>query len=195
MDLIKIFTEATLTEQIAYILGIVGVVECFFIFYSKTREQILFFKFLCDVIWLANYLLLGNITGSVINGINMVREVVFYHRGKKKWATSHIWVAVFLIANLTSPVYSLVSGAEGLYALLPAIGSGLNAFAFYHSKPQATRAIGFVAQALWLTYTIYGRNLLSSVANIVLIISAVLGAIRQYRADRKEKQNTKKSDA
>ena len=99
MDLIKIFTEATLTEQIAYILGVVGVVECFFIFYSKTREQILFFKFLCDVIWLTNYLLLGNITGSVINGINMVREVVFYHRGKKKWATSHIWVAVFLIAT------------------------------------------------------------------------------------------------
>lgn len=188
MDLIKIFTEATLTEQIAYILGVIGVVECFFIFYSKTREQILFFKFLCDVIWLANYLLLGNVTGSVINGINMAREVVFYHRGKKKWATSHIWVAVFLIANLTSPTYSLISGTEGLYALLPAAGSALNVFAFYHSKPQATRFIGFAAQGLWLTYTLFAANYTATAANVVLIISAVLGAIRQYRADRKEKQ-------
>ncbi len=180
MDLIKFFTEATLTEQIAYVIGAIGVAECFFIFFSRTREKILIFKFLCDVIWLTNYLLLGNFTGAVINIVNMVREVVFYNRGKKKWATSHLWLAVFLTANLISPTYSLITGAEGLYALLPAAGSALNAFAFYHSKPQATRAIGFVAQSLWLIYSIYGKNLFSSIANGVLLISAIAGAIRAH---------------
>ena len=187
MDFLKSLFEMEITTLLAHGVGLIGIVMCFFVYFSQTRERILIFKFISDSTWLVNYLLLGGYTGALINGINMVRELIYYNRGKRAWASSHIWLFVFIIANSVSPLYSLFTGDEGYYALLPAAGSVLNAIALYLKKPQNTRFIGFGAQILWLTYTLYANNPTATAANVVLLISAIAGTIRQYLSEKKEK--------
>ena len=168
------------TEQlklIGEIIGFVAIGENFFIFLSNRREHILIFKFISDILWGINNLLLGGITGAILNLVAMGRETVFFNRDKRKWASSSIWLVVFLAITAISPVISLVSGKEGWYAILPALGSMAAVIGFYSRKPAITRYISLVANGLWLVYAVFVWNISSIVCNIVLLTSAVIGTI------------------
>ena len=168
------------TEQlklIGEIIGFVAIGENFFIFLSNRREHILIFKFISDILWGINNLLLGGITGAILNLVAMGRETVFFNRDKRKWASSSIWLVVFLAITAVSPVISLVSDKEGWYAILPALGSMAAVIGFYSRKPAITRYISFVANGLWLVYAVFVWNVSSIVCNIVLLTSAVIGTI------------------
>ena len=116
-----------MTPEILRILGecfgAAAIAEGFCIYFSRTRQRILIFKFISDLLWCCNYLCLGNLTGALLNVVGMTRETVFYLRDKKKFFASPLWLLLFLIATAASPTYSLLSGKEGLLALLPAAGA------------------------------------------------------------------------
>lgn len=160
------------------IVGVIATVEGFFIYYNSTREKILTFKFISDALWLINLLCLGGYTGAILNLIGMGREVVFYNRDKRKFASSPLWLPLFLVITAISPMVSLISGREGWYAILPALGSMAAVIAFYQRRPAMTRVVGFFSQVLWLIYACFILNYSSIVCNIILIISAVAGTIR-----------------
>ena len=171
MDTLKLIGE---------IIGVVAIVEGFFIFLSSKRERILIFKFISDALWVANQLLIGGYTGALLNGIAMGREVVFYNRDKHKWAATPLWLVVFMLITAISPMMSLISGKEGWYAILPALGSMAAVIGFYSRRPAITRYVSFLANGLWLIYAIFVENISSIVCNIVLLVSAVTGLILAY---------------
>ncbi|MBQ8341368.1 MAG: YgjV family protein [Clostridia bacterium] len=167
-------------KLIGEIIGFVAIGENFLIFLSNRRERILIFKFISDVLWAANNILLGGYTGAILNVVAMGRETVFYNRDKRRWASSPIWLVVFLLVTAVSPVMSLISGKEGWYAVLPALGSMAAVIGFYSRKPTITRYVSFLANGLWLIYAIFVHNVSSIVYNIVLLTSAVTGLILAY---------------
>jgi hypothetical protein len=77
---------------------------------------------------------------------------------------------------------------QGPISLLPAIGSALAVIAFYCKQPLHIRLFGLVAQLLWLIYTILSFNVVSAIQNVILIISILLGLLRDYREYRAKKK-------
>ena len=152
----------------------------FFIYYGKKREHILITKLISDVLSSIQQAMVGASTGALINAIAAAREMIFYHRGKKKWASHIGWLFVFLVAMSISPILTW----QGPVSLLPATGSALAVVAFYCKRPVHTRILGLFAQGLWLTYTIMTFNLVAALQNMILIISAALGLVRDYREYR-----------
>ena len=152
----------------------------FFIYYGKKREHILITKLVSDVLSSIQQAMVGASTGALINAIAAAREIIFYHRDKKKWASHIGWLFVFLVAMSISPILTW----QGPVSLLPATGSALAVVAFYCKRPVHTRILGLFAQGLWLTYTIMTFNLVAALQNMILIISAALGLIRDYREYR-----------
>ena len=171
-----------MTPEILRILGecfgAAAIAEGFCIYCSRTRQRILIFKVISDLLWCCNYLCLGNLTGALLNVVGMTRETVFYLRDKKKFFASPLWLLLFLIATAASPTYSLLSGKEGLLALLPAAGSTLSTVGFYQQKPQRIRVIGLAVQTLWLLYSLFSHNLTATVGNTVMIVSSLAGMQR-----------------
>ena len=104
---------------IAQIVGYVAIAESVFIFISNKREKILIFKLIDDALWFTNMVLMGAYTGAVLNAIAIVREIIFFNRGKKKWATHKFWLFFFMIVMLVSPVLTWA----GPVSILPAMGS------------------------------------------------------------------------
>ena len=72
----------------AQILGVLALGENAFIFLSRKRERILQLKLLSDILWMGNYLLLGAYTGAALNGIAILRELVFLQRDCRRWFSS-----------------------------------------------------------------------------------------------------------
>ena len=170
------------------IIGFIAIGESFLIYFSQTRQRMLLFKLLSDTLWLLNFLCIGGYTGALLNTVGICRELVFYNRDRSKICGNRIWLPIFLIATLISPIVSMISGAEGLYALLPAFGSAFAVIGFYQKNPRLTRRIGFFAQLLWLIYAIFVQNYSSIVCNAILIASTIAGELRAFYIERKKKE-------
>lgn len=164
-------------KLIGEIIGAVAIAEGFFVFLSNKRERILIFKFISDALWLCNQLCIGGYTGALLNFIAMGRETVFYNRDKRKFAKSILWLYFFLAVTAASPLISLISGKEGWYAILPAMGSVAAVIGFYSRRPALTRGISFLANGLWLVYDIIIHNYSATLSCIILLLSATLGTI------------------
>lgn len=162
---------------IGQILSLTGPVIGFFVFYSKTRKQILTAKLTLDIMNVVQQLMVGMFTGSLICGIMVFREIVFYFRGIKKWASSKLWLVLFLALTILSPALTW----DGPVSILPAIGTTISVFSFYSLNPSRTRFLGIFAHSFWLVYTIVRSNIGGMIANVVLIGAAIAGLIRDRR--------------
>ena len=144
------------------ILGLCLCIISFFIYYLKKREHILITKLISDVLCVIQQAMVGASTGAMINGIAVARELIFYNRGRKKWASHIVWLFVFIGAMGISPVLTW----QGPISILPAIGSSLAVMAFYCKRPTHTRIFGLFAQTLWLIYTVVTHCLLYDAENV-----------------------------
>lgn len=159
------------------IYGLCLCVLSFFIYYVKKREHILITKLIADVLSSIQQAMVGASTGALINGIAVARELIFYNRGRKKWASHIVWLFVFIFAMSISPILTW----QGPISLLPATGSTLAVIAFYCKRPVHMRIFGLFAQILWLSYTVVTFNLVAALQNTILIVSASLGLLRDYK--------------
>ena len=185
--IINFFTSMPPHEVVAQIIGCFGILISLFIYAGKTRARILICKFISDVLWFLNLVLLGGYTGALLNLIAMIRETVFYNRDRKKWASYRIWLYIFIALTMLSPIFEWVKvGAFTWIPLLPATGSVFAVISFYSNKPRVMRYFGFVAQGFWLVYAIMLVNVSSIVCGALTITSAIIGTVREYRARRKE---------
>lgn len=180
--------SAEVLKIVGECIGLVAVAEGFFVFLSNRRERILIFKFISDFLWLLNQLCLGGYTGALLNFVAMGREVVFYNRDKRRFAQSILWLYFFLAVTVASPLFSLISGKEGWYAILPALGSVAAVIGFYSRRPAVTRYTSFAANGLWLAYDVIVGNITATVSCAILLLSALVGTLRALWQQKTEKQ-------
>ena len=169
----------------AQIVGYVAIAESVFIFISNKREKILIFKLIDDALWFTNMLLMGAYTGAVLNAIAIVREIVFFNRSKKKWATHKFWLFFFMIIMLVSPVLTWA----GPVSILPAMGSCVAVVCFYAEKPIMTKCLAYFGQGAWLAYAVLTKNWSSTICNIIALVSATIGIIHEVIVKRKAAKN------
>lgn len=171
----------------AQVIGYIAVAENLLIYVSNRRGRILLFKFISDALWFLNYLLMGGFTGAALNAVAMTREAVFSVRDRYKWAGAKWIPALFLLLTWVSPVLEWVrAGAFTWQPLLPAIGSMIFVIGFYARNTKLTKVSSLFGNALWLTYAVLLHNWAGMVGNILMLISALIGIVREYDGKPKE---------
>lgn len=117
--------------------------------------------------------MVGAYTGSIINGIAVLREFVFYHKESKKWARSKVWLIVFLLLMGAASIFSW----QGYASLFPAIGSSLVVVGFYYSDPKLVRILGIIGQSFWVLCSCVIFNLEGIVGSSLCILGGIIGPI------------------
>ncbi|MBQ8858566.1 MAG: YgjV family protein [Clostridia bacterium] len=171
-----------IARLIGNICGYVVVVLGALMFISTKRKQILMIKLISEIFSFANMILLGLFTGAALNVLNIGRSLVFYYREEKKWAQSYLWLFVFLAITLISPIMTWA----GPISLLPAFGSALACIGYYMKHPLAMKSFILPGITLWLVYTLLAENYPSAIANVLAIISLVIGIVREILKLRKK---------
>lgn len=162
---------------IGQILGLVLSAFSFFIYFGKTRRSILAAKLTCDIGFCIQQLMIGAPTGALLDVIAAFREVIFYHRQTKRWASHRFWLYLFAVLMGLSPIFTWT----GPVSLLPAVGSVIAVFSFYSIKPYHIRLLGFLATIPWLLYAIITTNMGLTISGFIQVFSIVLGLYRDYR--------------
>lgn len=166
----------------AMLVGAAAVIENAFLYVPVKRERIIVLKLISDLMWAVNYLLLGKFTGTALNTIAAARECVFYQRGKYKWADSVLWVGLFIMLVLISPVLEwLTAGVFTVVPLLAAVGSTILVVALFQKNTRVIKLMTLAGLVLWLTYAALSGNVPGVVNNLVCIVSCVIGIVREFR--------------
>ena len=173
-------------KLIGEIVGIIAIIESFFIFSSDRRKNIIILKGISDAIWAVNSFLIKATTGGVLNAVMIFREFVFYHRIDKKWAQHKFWKYFFCVMCFSSPAIEMIKAKAFLFLpLFPACGSVAAVYGFYDKNPTRIRILNFFATIPWLIYSIYTNNITSSISSVVSLVSILFGSLIAKKIKRK----------
>ncbi len=167
------------------ILGYIAVASGLIIFISVKRSRILSLKVVSDSLFLAHELCLGLFSGAALHCVAIARSLVFYQRGRRKWADTPLWLVLFILATLISPILTW----QGPISLLPTVGSVVCVFSYYVKSTWLLRIFSFFGEGLWLLYGVFCGSLPITLFGVVALISLTVGMIREGLHKRKLKNN------
>ena len=142
---------------------------------------------LANFLWVLYFALYGDFASALTCVLNLVRIVIFAQRGKQKWASSSIWLYVFIILQIVvavstfrvwKDVFSLLAGFVGI-------------FAYYVLDQKKYRALSFVFMVLWLLNSISKLYLMGLISDAFSTLSV---SIAIYRYDIKDEIRNKKDN-
>ena len=86
-------------------LGVVAVILGFVTYQMKSPKALLIVNLITCGVFCLHYLLIGAISGAVMNGLGILRNVVYTNRDKKIFSSPawpFIWSAIMLVAGLVT---------------------------------------------------------------------------------------------
>ena len=91
---------------IAQVIGVFAAFFGIFSFQQKGRGAILVWQIINNVLWTVHMFMLGAIAGGILNAIGILRGVIFYCRGSKRWAQSKLWYLFFALLFAATAAYA-----------------------------------------------------------------------------------------
>ena len=171
--------------MIAAALGIIGILANVMVYQQKTTESLLHWKWISDVIWGIHYFSLGAYTGFAAAMIALFRESVSLCR-KHKWAQSRLWYVFFILLGICSAVITW----NGIFGILPAVGSVISIISFLHGNPRVTRVLAFPVSGMMLTYDVIFHSYPGIVNEVFTLISATFAIITLHVKTKTSKTET-----
>ena len=170
---------------IGNILGYLAIASGLLVYISVKRKRILAIKTVTECLFASHQFCLSMFAGGCLSAIAIARSAVFYHRGRHKWADSPLWLVLFILLTIISPILTWA----GPITLLPAIGSILCVFGYFCKNTMLLRIFSFLGEGMWLVYGLLGGSIQLAISGTIAIISLSIGTIREIGQKRKIKRN------
>ena len=175
--MIEWFQSMTLWDWFVQAIGIVAALLGIASFQRKTQQGIVLFQLAGNVMWTLHFLLLGAAAGGLLNGIAILRGVVFYFRSERKWAASPAWYAVFIAMFAGAAAFSWGQG-DGALALLPLGGMIFTTVSLALRNAFLVRVVSFGSSPCWLIYNIINFSIPGILTEIFAMCSIIIGIVR-----------------
>ena len=181
-----------MTETIAQIIGIFAAATNILSFQCKAKNRIILVQLFGGALFTVNFLLLGAVTGAIMNVLAIVRALLFLYKDKLK--INDRVLVIGLIATFLG-VYVLTFTAFGVEATLknlivealPVIGMSAATLSFSMKNGTAIRIIGItLSSPSWLVYNIFVFSIGAILCEAFSIVSIAIGIFR-HDINRKSK--------
>jgi hypothetical protein len=157
----------------AQIVGLVGIVCSLLSFQQKERKHVMLFQMTASALFCIQLFMVGAITGGCVDSISFVRTAVF-SQNDKKWASSPIWLGVFIVAMIVTGILTWQDG----WSILPIIGSILSTIALWMKKSSHIRVISLFVGPCWLVYNLIHGAYTGALNEVLAMTSIVIGMVR-----------------
>lgn len=164
---------------IAQIFGLIALLILVISFQKNDKDELLKYQIFSSLFFSLQYLFLNALTGSLMNIISIIRNVVF-RKFNNKSSVAYLIIIVLCMIGLSIFSYN------GLISLLPTIAVVLYTFAIFQKNLTITRIVGIISCMLFIIYNI---NVLAITGLISIIIELIFVIIAIYRFDIRGKLN------
>ena len=170
-------------ELIAQIIGIFGMAANIASYQLKSKKAVLVLQLCGAILFSLNFILLGAITGAIMNSINILLSLVFIFKDKTN--ANHIaWTIGFIAAYATSYVLTFVlfgtdfNIKSALTEALPLVGTVTTVISYRMKGAKAIRRLGFIRSPAWLVYDALVLSIGGVLCEVFSLISITIGTIR-----------------
>lgn len=167
----------------AQLLGFVGMGLNLTSFQLKEQKKLIRLQFYSSIVFAAHYLLLGAITGCVLNIVGIARAFVYSNK-EKDWARKPFWLYLFVAAYIGVYILTFtVFGKEPttrnlLLELLPVLGMTAVTVGFKLEKASHVRLLALSNVPTWMVYNIFNGSIGGTLTEVCCLISVLVGMLR-----------------
>lgn len=159
-------------------IGLTGSVLAILVMQVNNRKAVLLTQFICSILWMLHYYLLGAYTAVIINIISLLRAVIFYNN-EKEWAKNKLWLFVCIVLFALSPVIQW----QAYYSLFPAVAMILTSIGLWSHNMKLTRIMFVINSPFMLAYNVLCGSYSCAIIETFAFISFLLSV---YRFDIKK---------
>ena len=161
--------DEILTIILEQAFGIVALVCTVVSMQLKKKRPLMILQTLSEAFIIAQYLVKGAITGSLMSVVSFIRDVIFMKFGTRR---APGWILLIL--------YAVMIGLTGLswagpISLLPLIGSIIYAFSLWYGEVKWIRLGNALGNTPYLAYTLLTGNYALFIMTLIEVISAAVG--------------------
>ena len=168
---------------VAQIIGLAAVALFLLSYQMKTRGGIIAMNLTSRILYVVQYLLLGAISGAVLDVLGSLASVVAQNR-EKPLIKKHLRLT-FILVNLAiigaGVAVAIVN--KSLLDLLPIVGVALHTGAFWLTKERTIRIVSFIGSPFWLTYNLASRAYGSAIGDLLTMGSIVIALIKYRKSN------------
>ena len=173
------------SKEIVYLIGqMVGVVASLLIvssFQAKKRLSLLLIQTASCIFWAIHFFMIGQATGSILNLICVVRNLIYAKKNDWKWAGTIASPISFVVLSMVVPMLTY----QNIFSIIPMIGNSISSIAFFLNKERTIRILSIFVSVCWLLYNISAFSVPGIITETSILISITVALIR-FRKQKTE---------
>ncbi len=160
-------------EIVGQCVGAVAMALIFASYQQKQRKRLLILQIFSGLLFTAHFLLLGAYTGAGMNALGVLRCVV-YANSDKKWASSPVWLALFIAAFAAAGAFTWQSALS----LLPIAAMITSTVGLWLKKERLLRLVTLPSSPMWMIYNIFQHSIAGVITEVFVTTSMIIAIIR-----------------
>ena len=181
--------ELTITYVLSQVFVIINAVLLMATYQLKTRKSILIVSFMALIANGVAYVLLSAWSGLAMVFVAMMRNIIFMIDEKKNGKSDKIDKKdiIILVILYAISIISAIYTYEGILSMMSVVATMLYTYSVWQKKTSIYKILGIIIEVIWIIYNIYIFSIFGIIVEIFLLISAIIGIIREYRLKKENK--------
>jgi hypothetical protein len=160
-------------DIIIQIIGVLALTANFVSFQMKKHRHILFFRTVNEGLFILQYFLLGAFSGSVLNIVGCVRNIIFAKQvihNKKTIFSTVVFCIIFTAFGIAT--------FDGLGSIMLIFAKVLSTIAYGNKNTTVVRVVSFITHIGYLIYNLSVFSIAGALGDIILLVSLVCSILR-----------------
>lgn len=161
-------------------IGVIALLCAMASYQMKSRKGIVTLQIVGCTLFAIHFLLIGALTGALLNVLAACRAAVFFFKDRK-WCRTEIFVPLFIVLSIAA----VIPTWDGPLSLLPMAGMICTTFSIASAKTFAIRMRALPSSPLWIVYNAINKSVAGVVTEVFVMTSIVVALIRFHVSKEK----------
>ena len=161
----------------AQILGFIAFLVSLYAYQRVNKKDILLCMVISNIINLVHYLMLGAYSGCITKVIAIFRDFFIVLKEKNKRLSSVLFLIIFILIYVGVSIYTFTN----VLSLFPLLAAIIYIIPTWLGDSKTVKKTALFCYVLWLIYNVYVLSIAGVIANIVSIVSIIIGLKREIK--------------
>ena len=175
--------ELTITYILSQVFIIINYVLLIATYQVKNRKTVLTFNCISMIAEGLSYLFLSAWTGLAMIMVATIRNIIFIMDEKRIGKSDKITkkdIIILLVLYFIAIILAIYT-YEGFWSLMSVFATMLYTYSIWQKKTSVYKKLGIPVGLIWIIYNIYIFSIWGIILEAVLLISAIIGIVREKK--------------
>lgn len=162
---------------LAQILGGIVLILTVISVQQKTKEKILIFQIIANIVISIQYFLLDALTGGVVSIINIIRCCIFYIYKKKNMKPSVTFLGIFILVAIISGIWTW----QNIFSVIPIVAAIVFTYGLWQDNVKITKICTAITSGNWGIYNLIVKAYVGALQSLAEFTSSIIAIVREKK--------------